>query len=130
MKRIQASWANLTRYDAEATEHRRAGRVRCDHLECRNGTVLNLSQTGARVRLRTWRGPELGQMRMLELQTLDDQIFEFRCRVARVRRLSWRCWEVGIEFPDLTDSELADLTRIAMAHTDRHWIHDGSDLAA
>lgn len=130
MKRLQLSWANLANYDETAAEHRRAGRVDCEHLRCESGVVLDLSRTGARLRLRRWGRPAAGQKQCLTLQTYEGALLPLPCRVAWSRRVFLRKIEVGVEFLDLTEQQSAALSKIAMMHADRNWIHNGRDLAA
>lgn len=130
MKRVQLSWANIASYDEDGVEGRRAGRVACEALQCDNGKVLDLSRTGARLRIRSWSSPRKGQKRGLVLQTCDGARVGFPCRVAWFRRVVWGVYEVGVEFVGLTPDQQSQLSTIATMHADRTWIHAGRGKAA
>lgn len=130
MNRVQLSWANLASYDDKAIEMRRAGRVACERLGCDQGKVLDLSRSGARIRIRAWREPRVGQERTLVFKTCDGSEIPFACRVAWRRRVVWGLYEVGVEFCGLSEADQAKLVSVALVHADRSWIHGARDPAA
>jgi len=89
MDRVQLSWANIATHDEQQCEanRRQPGRVICEKLGCRRGRVVDLSVTGAKLRLRSLRSPRKGKMRKLAFQTLMGETAKFSCRVMWTRRL-------------------------------------------
>ncbi|MBK7405016.1 MAG: PilZ domain-containing protein [Phycisphaerales bacterium] len=118
MERIQLSAVNLlaVRDDEVAANRRRPGRVRCERLRCSNGTVLDLSRTGARIRVRSLFAPRAGQKRALVFQTVMGKSLPFPCRVVWVARRGALLHEVGVEFHGLTDSLQRQLVEIGRVH--------------
>lgn len=132
MNRVQLSWANLATFDehSQDAEHRRPGRVPCERLSCESGKVLDISRTGARLRIRAWRSPRKGEARHLVFNTAMGTSDPFPCHIAWVRRIVWARYEVGVEFCALTEALQRELTEIARVHADREWIHRPGKQAA
>ena len=138
MKRLQLSWANLASYEehSKGAEQRRPGRVPCERLSCESGKVLDLSRTGARLRVQAWRRPRKGEGRLLVFNTAMGRSNLFPChivwvrRIGWVRRIIWARFEIGVEFGELTEALQRELTEIARVHSDREWIHRPGERAA
>ncbi len=121
MDRVQLSWANVATHSEQECDanRRRPGRVVCEKLRCRSGRVVDLSVTGAKLRLRSWFAPRKGKRRTLSFQTLMGETDRFSCRVMWSQRCGLLRYEVGVEFVDITAQQKAQLTEIARVHTAR-----------
>jgi hypothetical protein len=126
MDRVQLSVMNAATFDekAAAENQRRPGRMRCEELACRNGRVVDLSHTGARIRIRSWLAPRGGGARTLIFDTAMGKSAPFACRVVWVRRLVWTRYELGLEFADLTEAQRVQLAEIARVHGGRTTVRD------
>jgi hypothetical protein len=126
MDRVQLSVVNAVSFDERAAEanKRRPGRMRCERLACGRGQVLDLSQTGARIRTRSWFGPRKGERRRLTFDTAMGKSVPFTCRVVWVRRLVWTRYELGLEFLDLSDIQRHQLAEMARVHAGRTTVRD------
>lgn len=126
MDRLQLSVVNAASFDEaqHAANKRRPGRMRCERLSCNNGLVLDLSQTGARLRLKSWVAPHRGEKRTLIFDTAMGKSAGFPCRVVWVRRIVWSRYELGVEFIGLTDEHQEQLKEIARVHGGRTVVRD------
>lgn len=101
--------------DEQANNRRQGGRLRCKHLTSDRGPVLDISRTGARIRIIAKKTPEVGSEIELTLQ-FGDTHEPIRATVVRSHRIARRLHEIGIEF-DLIDEEqrrrLAGLVQMA-----------------
>jgi len=132
MNRVQLSWANLATFDehSQDSEQRRPGRVPCERLSCQSGKVLDISRTGARLRIRSVRQPHKGEARQLVFNAVMGESSPFPCHIAWVRRVVWARYEVGVEFGELNETQREELAEIARVHGEREWIHRPAGKAA
>jgi hypothetical protein len=108
------SWTSSPRYAGHADDpRRRATRHKVDALECDLGEVLDLSSTGMRVACRGKPPIRIGQSGSIRLQTVSGAV-PLTGRVAWLRRVGIRRFEVGVDFLNVTrqlGAALDDLAR-------------------
>ena len=105
---------------APAANHRRHGRVRCQHTPCSAGVILDISASGARIRTRVKTAPAAGDRVTMIVPIEDDVAVRVEAIVKWVRAASRSESEFGAEFHDVdapTRSTLARLARMA-AHNE------------
>ncbi len=90
------------------TDRRRFGRFKGSRLGCSIGNVVDLSGGGLRVR----RSTRLSSQMDVKLWTAKRQI-TVPAKVAWVRRIGFRKYEIGLEFRDLTPETRKDLSTFA-----------------
>ena len=90
------------------TDRRRCGRFRGTRLGCNIGRVVDLSGGGLRVR----RATRLSSQMDVKLWTPKRQITVL-AKVAWVRRIGFRKYEIGLEFLDMTPDTQKDLSTFA-----------------
>ncbi len=90
------------------TDRRRFGRFRGTRLGCNIGRVIDLSGGGLRVR----RATRISSQMDVKLWTAKRQI-TVPAKVAWVRRIGFRKYEIGLEFRDLTPETQKDLSTFA-----------------
>ena len=90
------------------TDRRRFGRSKGTRLGCSIGRVIDLSGGGLRIR----RSTRLSSQMDVKLWTAKRQI-TVPAKVAWVRRIGFRKYEVGLEFRDLTPDTRKDLSTFA-----------------
>lgn len=79
---------------------RRHGRVRCEHVECTLGSVMNISASGLLVRTGLL-SPRVGSIVMLKVRTFDGG-FDVQTRVEWSKMDGLLHHRVGLEFIDLS----------------------------
>ena len=128
---VKLSAINLVSFREEIVDanRRRPGRVRCERLRCSHGEVVDLSVTGARLRLKGLFPPHKGYKREVVFETFMGPSLPFSCRVMWVKRVGLMRYEVGVEFVGLDDARHAQLTEMSRAHAGRTSI-DPYSLAA
>ncbi len=89
-------------------DRRRSGRSKGTRLGCSIGTVIDLSDGGLRIRCST----RLSSQMDVKLWTANRQI-TVPAKVAWVRRIGFRKYEVGLEFGDLSPETQKDLSTFA-----------------
>ncbi len=125
MSRVQLSLISLENYDKDAAaERRRPGRIACERLRCGSGRVVDLSRTGAKLRIRSLFAPRKGEHRSLVFETVMGKSAPFPCVVMWVRRAGVGVYEVGAEFVELDDLRQRQLTEIAKVHAKRTVLRD------
>ena len=95
-------------------EHRRSGRLRCEMLRCNIGTVVDMSATGMRVRIKR-SSPPKWTTRTVKLRSLDGKD-RIRVRKVWIRQIDERCFELGLHFENVTmegRERLKDIARLA-----------------
>ncbi len=90
------------------SDRRRFGRFKGTRLGCSIGRVIDLSGGGLRIR----RSTRLSSQMDVKLWTAKRQITVL-AKVAWVRRLGFRKYEVGLEVRDLTPDTRKDLSTFA-----------------
>ena len=90
------------------TDRRRFGRFRGTRLGCNIGRVVDLSGGGLRVR----RATRISSQMDVKLWTPKRQITVL-AKVAWVRRIGFRKYEIGLEFGDLSPENQKDLSTFA-----------------
>ena len=90
------------------TDRRRFGRFRGTRLGCNIGRVIDLSGGGLRVR----RATRISSQMDVKLWTPKRQITVL-AKVAWVRRIGFRKYEIGLEFLDMTPDTQKDLSTFA-----------------
>ncbi len=90
------------------TDRRRFGRFRGTRLGCNIGRVVDLSGGGLRVR----RATRISSQMDVKLWTPKRQITVL-AKVAWVRRIGFRKYEIGLEFLDMTPDTQKDLSTFA-----------------
>ncbi|QYU66288.1 PilZ domain-containing protein [Leptolyngbya sp. 15MV] len=100
----------------QVSNARRHGRVRCVLVESSLGTLVDISASGCRVRLRHRSAVEVGQQVPLKIQGVDGP-FEVEIRLAWIRRVGWFRYEAGLEFVNLTGVLRQHLANLARAST-------------
>jgi hypothetical protein len=90
------------------TDRRQYGRLKGTRLGCNIGTVIDLSGGGLRIR----RSTRLSSQMDVKLWTAKRQI-TVPAKVAWVRRIGFRKYEVGLEFRDLSPDTQKDLSTFA-----------------
>ncbi len=90
------------------TDRRRFGRFRGTRLGCNIGRVVDLSGGGLRVR----RATRISSQMDVKLWTPKRQITVL-AKVAWVRRIGFRKYEIGLEFLDMTPETRKDLSTFA-----------------
>lgn len=91
---------------------RRSERYRTNGLTCPLGDVVDLSGTGMRVRSSVRPPVKHGDVTQLSLAS-DSQRLVVAGRIAWVRRTSWRAFEAGIQFLDMTAASSAAVVQLA-----------------
>lgn len=102
--------------DTFANSQRRYGRLLCQQITCSLGDVIDLSAGGMRIRAHGSMGLREGQTVGLTLQA-GTQPVPLPCQVVWMRKSSWRTWEIGLMFQDLTPRARQSLSGIARAVT-------------
>lgn len=100
--------------EKQSAEHRRAGRLRTELLKCSLGTVVDMSATGMRVRVRRGSPPKW-TTKTIKLTSIDGKD-RVRVRLVWVRQHGDRCFELGLHFEQVTSEgreRLQDIARIA-----------------
>ena len=90
------------------TDRRRFGRSKGTRLGCSIGRVIDLSGGGLRIRCST----RLSSQMDVKLWTAKRQI-TVPAKVAWVRRIGFRKYEIGLEFLDMTPATRKDLSTFA-----------------
>jgi hypothetical protein len=90
------------------TDRRKYGRLKVSRLGCNIGTVIDLSGGGLRIRCST----RLSSQMDVKLWTAKRQI-TVPAKVAWVRRIGFRKYEIGLEFRDLSPDTQLDLSTFA-----------------
>lgn len=90
------------------TDRRQFGRFRGTRLGCNLGKVMDLSGGGMRIRCST----RLSSQMNVKLWTAKRQL-TVPAKVAWVRRLGFRKYEIGLEFLDMTPETRQDLSTFA-----------------
>ena len=90
------------------TDRRRFGRFKGTRLGCNIGRVIDLSGGGLRIRCST----RLSSQMDVKLWTAKRQITVL-AKVAWVRRIGFRKYEIGLEFRDMTPETRKDLSTFA-----------------
>jgi hypothetical protein len=103
-----------TASDAKPENKRRHGRVKCQHIGCTLGTVVDLSASGLRIK-----GPGkpkvvAGDRFTMTIQTLEGPMLA-PVAVAWTRKLAWRKHEIGVTFLDVGPALSKALTALARA---------------
>jgi hypothetical protein len=93
---------------------RRHGRVRCQHIECSLGRVLNLSASGLNAACRGRPVYELGEPIVVTIHGLEGP-FEVPARVVWIRKIGFRRHEVGVTFLAVSDHARQSLTALGRA---------------
>ncbi|HZW11176.1 MAG TPA: PilZ domain-containing protein [Phycisphaerales bacterium] len=121
MERVQLSAFNLVSFDEEgaASNRRRPGRIRCERLGCPGGRVLDISRTGARLRIRAMSAPRDGQKRMLVFSTAMGPSLPYVCMVRWVKPVGMFAYEVGVQFEGLDAAREAQLQEMSRVHSGR-----------
>ena len=89
-------------------DRRKAGRFKGSRLGCNLGKVMDLSGGGMRIRCAT----RLSSQMPVQLSTAKRRL-TVQAKVAWVRRIGFRKYEVGLEFRDLTPETQQDLSTFA-----------------
>ena len=89
-------------------ERRKFGRFKGTRLGCNIGRVMDLSDGGLRIRCST----RLSSQMDVKLWTAKRQI-TVPAKVAWVRRIGFRKYEIGLEFRNLTPETRTDLSTFA-----------------
>jgi len=97
-------------------EVRRAGRLRCDMLNCTFGQVVDLSSKGMRVQHRGSLKIKVGEMTELTLSFASAEV-SLQTRVVWMRRTGFRRHEIGFEFCDVSGQAQQYLLEIARCAT-------------
>mgnify|MGYP000270050056 CR=1 FL=1 len=128
---VKLSAINLVSFREEIVDanRRRPGRIRCERLSCSHGEVVDLSVTGARLRLKGVFSPRKDRGRKVVFETFMGPSLPFSCRVMWIKRVGLMQYEVGVEFIDLDDARQAQLTEMSRAHAGRTSV-DPYSLAA
>lgn len=101
--------------DSERPEnHRRHGRVKCQHVGCTLGTVLDLSASGLRIRGSGQPRVVTGDTFTMTIQTLEGPMLA-PVKVAWTRRLGWRKQEIGVTFMEVGPALSRALASLARA---------------
>lgn len=103
-------------YANRNAEVRRAGRLRCDMLNCTFGQVVDLSATGMRVQHRGSLKIKVGEMTDLTLSFASAEV-SLKTRVVWMRRTGFRRHEIGFEFCDVSGEAQQCLMEIARCAT-------------
>lgn len=121
MERVKLSAVNLLSFSEEnaARNRRRPGRVRCEMLPCTGGTVVDLSATGARLRLRRLGVPAKGSTQTIQFLTSAGQSLPFKCRLAWTKRLGIFTCECGVEFLHVDQARADQLKEVARMYRER-----------
>ncbi len=90
------------------SDRRRSGRFKGGRLGCSIGKVIDLSGGGMRIR----RATRLSSQMDVRLWTANRQI-TVPAKVAWVRRIGFRKYEIGLEFRSLTAETEKDLSTFA-----------------
>ena len=105
---------NLTRFIGRREGRRVPGRLPQESFQCGLGPVLDLSSGGMRVLCRR---PYQGKLR-IHLEGYDV-VLSLQTRVAWIRKLGFRRFEIGLAFLDIDEDVAQMLTRIATIHRAR-----------
>lgn len=125
MHRVQLSLINLTSFnDKRDDERRRPGRIACERLRCGSGRVVDLSRTGAKLRIRSLFAPRVGEQRSLTFQTSMGPSAPFPCVIMWVKKAGVGTFEVGAQFGELDPLRARQLNEIAQVHGKRTVIRE------
>jgi hypothetical protein len=121
MERVQLSAFNLVSFSEEgmASNRRRPGRIRCERLGCPGGRVLDLSRTGARLRIRAMSAPREGQKRLLVFSTAMGASLPYPSLVRWVKPLGMFSYEVGVQFEAMDEAHEVQLQEMSRVHSGR-----------
>jgi hypothetical protein len=93
---------------------RRFGRVRCQHVRCSLGDVVNLSASGLSARCRGRPAYAVNEPIVVTVEGLDGP-FDLPSRVVWVRREGFRRFEVGVAFMAVSDAARRALSALGRA---------------
>lgn len=92
-------------------ERRAAVRIRQDTLlKCNLGEVLNFSKSG--MRLRRKRIPTRSNVRV-KISDGETSV-KVHADIVWVRKIGYRCYDLGLQFIDLSEEEMSIITQLAM----------------
>lgn len=97
-------------YDDPATNRRKRGRVKCSHLSCTLGRVLDISASGLRVG-GTGFGPGKGSVVSIQIIGPEERV-PVQAKVVWLKRRLFR-FEAGLEFTALSASARRSIAEIA-----------------
>lgn len=122
---VKLSAINLVSFQEEqiSSNRRKPGRIRCEHLGCSCGSVVDLSVTGARLIVKGFFKPRPGKRRRLVFRSMMGPSLPFLARVMWSKRLGLFSHEVGVEFVDLDETKHAQLVEMSRAHANRTMIN-------
>ena len=95
-----------------ATRPRRQERFPTHGLNCPLGTVLDLSGSGMRVRRESKPPLNVGDPMAMTIGS-ESQSVKVSGKVAWIKRVSWRSFEVGVQFVDVRPGISAALVQLA-----------------
>jgi len=98
---------------------RRHGRVRCERLRVAKGEVVDLSQEGVRVVIRSWKPLTPGDEREVVFQ-VDGGELRVRAEIRWVGPRKRRVQEAGLHFLRLSDEAKVCIRDIAREFSSRH----------
>lgn len=106
--------------ESAVKKDRRRSRVRTVLLRCFLGEIVDLSQTGMRVRCRRKPRMERHAQRLSQPIAIEghDESVRVRVRAVWVRSVGFLHHEIGLAFVDMTDEQSAALTRLARDYLD------------
>lgn len=114
--------------DAKPENHRRHGRVKCQHIACTLGTVVDLSASGLRVKGSGRPKVQTGDRFTMTIQTLEGPMLA-PVQVAWSRKLAWRRHEIGVTFLEIGPALSRALTALARASANNEvitpWFRQG-----
>lgn len=97
-------------------ERRHAARLRQDKLlKCNLGEVCNLSRSGMRIKRK-----RIPTRSFLKAKLSDgDCRLSVNVEVVWIKKLGYRCYEMGLRFVDPTNNQMATITQFAMYNHDK-----------
>ncbi len=90
-------WFNLTKRAGAPTRPRGHDRVNAVGLSCHLGDVLDMSAGGMRISREGRPDVERGTVLQIALKSSSQKV-QVGARVVWVRRVSWKRWELGLQF--------------------------------
>jgi len=112
---------------------RRAGRVRCERLRCTlvdgdgpEGTILDLSGTGARLQLRQKSPYKVGEPGIMIVQTMDGSVLAIGIKTVWCKKRGFRRHELGVTFGDQLPAIRAALASIVKSSTVTNTVYASS----
>lgn len=106
------------------TNHRKAGRVRCQYITCSLGEVRDLSSTGVRVLCKKNPGIAAGQAICFRMYTLEGKELPVTVEVAWVKKVGWFKRELGMKFLDVSPELRLALLQLCRASTYNESLND------